>query len=102
MKHHESLIVLGLLFGSAVAAAAAPAANSADYLPVDQDVWTILMAEPDAHLLSAKEDLAEKDTKGAAAEIRLAGTFLKRGLFAIKFSRLTAAHHTMNGRRPNS
>lgn len=91
MKHLDSAIVLGLMFGSVVAATAAPASNSADYLPVDRDVWTILMAEPDAHLLSAKEDLAEKDTKGAAAEIRLAGTFLK-----IQEKRLAVSSEQLN------
>ena len=91
MKNLESAIVLGLLFGSAAAATAAPAAHSADYLPVDQDVWTILMAEPQAHLLSAQEDLAEKNTKDAAAEIRLAGTFLK-----IQEMRLAGSSEQLN------
>jgi hypothetical protein len=35
------------------------------------------MEEPQAHLLRAQEDLSNKDVKGAAAEIRMAGTFLK-------------------------
>lgn len=75
MKHQASAIVLGVLLGSAVSAAAVPGA--ATWIPVDQDVWTIVMEEPQAHLMSAQEDLANKDVKGAAAEIRRADTFLK-------------------------
>jgi hypothetical protein len=77
MKHRVSIIMFAVVFGSAVAISAAPATNSADWLPVDQDVWTIMMGEPQAHLLAAQEDLSNKDAKGAAAEIRRADTFLK-------------------------
>lgn len=75
-------MALGVLFATVAAAAVAPAAatpaaSSADWMPVDQDVWTIMMEEPQAHLLRAREDLTMKDRKGAAAEIRRADTFLK-------------------------
>ena len=91
MKYLASMLVLGLMFGNAPRASAAPATNSADWLPVDQDVWTLLMAEPQAHLLSAQEDLANKDIKDAAAEIRMAGTFLK-----IQEKRLGASSEQLN------
>jgi phage terminase Nu1 subunit (DNA packaging protein) len=94
MNHRMNSFVSGVLFLSVVstAGAAAPATTrSADWLPVDQDVWTIMMAEPQAHLLSAQEDLANNDAKGAANEIRMADTFLK-----IQEKRLTAASTQLN------
>jgi hypothetical protein len=74
MKYIAGAFVLGIM--CAAAKAASSAAASTDWKPVDQDVWAILMAEPQAHMLSAKEDLAADDRKDAAAEIRLAGNFL--------------------------
>lgn len=76
MKIHASEIVLGILFAARFSAAA-PATNSAGWMPVDQDVWSVLMEEPQAHLARAQEALANKDPKGAAKEIRRANTFLK-------------------------
>lgn len=77
MKHQMSAIVLGVLLGSAVSSLAAQTSKSADWVPVDQDAWTIVMGEPQAHFFLAQEDLSMKDTKAAAAEIRRADTFLK-------------------------
>jgi hypothetical protein len=69
--------MLGVLFGIVVSAPAAEVSKSADWVPVDQDVWAIFMEEPQMHLLRAQEDLAKKDVKAAANEIRRADTFLK-------------------------
>ena len=77
MKHQMAAILLSVLFGSAASAATAPAAQSTDWMPVDQDVWTIFAEEPQAHLARAQEDLSKKDTKAAANEIRRADTFIK-------------------------
>lgn len=78
MKHRMNEIVSGVLFVSVVSAAvAAPATTrSADWLPVDQDVWAVMMEAPQAHLLRAKEDVALNDFKGAAKEIRMANSYL--------------------------
>ena len=78
MNHSVSAFALvGVLLGSVTTVSAAPAPNSADWLPVDQDVWAIMMEEPAAHLAAAQEAIAAKNVKDAAAEIRMAGTFLK-------------------------
>jgi hypothetical protein len=77
MKNRMAAIMSGVLLGIAVPAPAAPVPNSADWLPVDQDVWTLFTEEPQAHLSRAHEDLSKNDTKDAAAEIRRADTFLK-------------------------
>jgi hypothetical protein len=91
MNRSTVVLAAGTLFVSAACASAAPAANSADWLPVDQNVWTILMDEPQAHLLRAQEDLSNKDVKAAAAEIRLADTFLK-----LQEKRLEASSERLN------
>jgi hypothetical protein len=77
MELRTSGIITGVLLASLTLAQGAKAVQLADWLPVDQDVWSIMMEEPQAHLLRAQEDLSNKDVKGAAAEIRMAGTFLK-------------------------
>jgi hypothetical protein len=77
MKHQVVAIMLSVLFGSAAIAATAQTAQSTDWMPVDQDVWTIFTEEPQAHLARAQEDLSKKDTKAAANEIRRASTFIK-------------------------
>ncbi len=91
MKRITGAFVLGCIMIRASGASAAAAANPSDWQPVDQDVWAILMAEPQAHLLSAKEDLAGNEPKEAAAEIRLAGNFLR-----IQEMRLAASSQGLN------
>jgi phage terminase Nu1 subunit (DNA packaging protein) len=91
MKHQLAGIMLSVLFWSAVSAPTAQASQSADWVPVDQDVWTIFTEEPQAHLARAQEDLSSKDTKAAATEIRKAGTFLK-----IQQKRLAVSSRQLN------
>jgi hypothetical protein len=91
MNRRAGVIVVGMFFGSMVSAAVAQAPKSADWLPVDENAWAIVMEEPQAHLLRAQEDLSNKDVKGAAAEIRMAGTFLK-----IQEKRLAVSSEQLN------
>jgi hypothetical protein len=91
MKLKTSGIIAGVLLGGPILAQGARAVQLADWLPVDQDVWTIMMEEPQAHLLRAQEDLSNKDVKGAATEIRLAGTFLK-----LQEKKLAASSEQLN------
>jgi hypothetical protein len=70
------MIASNVLLAIAVSGHAAAPAPSGDWLPVDPNVWTLLMDEPQAHLLRAQEDLSNKDTQNAAAEIRMADNFL--------------------------
>ena len=87
-----AVLALGLFsLGSAAAVAAAPAPNSADWVQVDNDVWTLFIQESQTHLLRAQEDLSQKDVKTAAAEIRMAAASLK-----IQEKRLAASAEQLN------
>jgi hypothetical protein len=76
MGRFNSTIAAGVLLALAVSVQARSSTTSQDLLPVDPEAWTLLMGEPRAHLLRAREDLADHDLKAAAAEIRMADHFL--------------------------
>ena len=75
MKHCKSLIVLGVLLGVTASASAAQAAKPADWVPVDQDAWAVLMNAPQMHLLRAQTYLSQKDAGAAAADPDVAPSF---------------------------
>jgi phage terminase Nu1 subunit (DNA packaging protein) len=84
------MTVIGLcaaLFVVGVATLAMPS----PWVPVNQDAWTLAMEEPQNHFMRAQDDLSRKDAKGAANEMRLAGTFLK-----IQEKRLEASVQQLN------
>lgn len=74
-----------------VVGAASTRAMPSPWAPVNQDAWTLVMEEPQNHFMRARDDLSRKDAKGAASEMRLAGTFLK-----IQEKRLEASVKQLN------
>jgi hypothetical protein len=73
------------------AGAASIWAMPSPWVPVDQDAWTLAMEEPQNHFMRAQDDLSRKDAKGAANEMRLAGSFLQ-----IQEMRLEASVKQLN------
>jgi len=47
------------------------------WVPVEQDVWGTFLEAPDYHFAKARESLANKDTRTAAAEIREGALLLR-------------------------
>jgi len=91
MKPRKRLIALGVLLGVAASVSTAQATKPADWVPVDRDVWSVLMNAPQMHIMHAQIYLSQKDAGAAAAEIRRAGTFLK-----IQEKRLAAASQLLS------
>jgi phage terminase Nu1 subunit (DNA packaging protein) len=87
---NRRITVIGLCMLLFVGAASTRAMPS-PWVPVNQDAWTLAMEEPQNHFMRAQDDLSRKDAKGAANEMRLAGTFLK-----IQEKRLAASVKQLN------
>jgi hypothetical protein len=60
----------------ATPAASAQAAAPAGYVLVEEDLVMMTVDQPQAHFLAAERDLAQKDPKGAAAELRIAAGYM--------------------------
>jgi hypothetical protein len=56
--------------------ASAQAAVPAGYVLVEEDLVMMTVDQPQAHFLAAERDLAQKDPKGAAAELRIAAGYM--------------------------
>jgi len=72
-----SLAVADVMIPNTEIKSAPAAKGSHQWVPVDQDVWAVFLEAPEYHFAKARESLANKDAKTAAAEIREGAKLLR-------------------------
>jgi hypothetical protein len=84
MRHRILWFVVALAFVAGMvwlcpanAEAQAPQKPLGDWTPYEEDIWIVLVDEPEFHFQKAHEFFLKKDFKAAASEIRKGAAFLK-------------------------